>query len=206
MKISGSTTLKEMKEYCDADVRGCIDCPFNEDNVKCSFLRDDKSLPCDWDLPREHDVPLKQSINHDEREQAFDLIMEQCKGRNCHDCAVAEKCEQHANDRKARMTVCDDKSQAAKHDAGKIRPTLVLPSLIRAVATVRMHGVKTYTDPENWRLVSPERYRDALYRHWLAYLDDPNAVDEESGLPHLWHMACNIMFLIEMEGKQNENQ
>lgn len=27
------------------------------------------------------------------------------------------------------------------------------------------------------------------------------AVDEESGLPHLWHCACNIAFLIELEGK-----
>lgn len=80
----------------------------------------------------------------------------------------------------------------------------MLPSLIRAVAAVRMHGVKTYTDPENWRQVSHERYRDALYRHWLAYLDNPNAVDDESGLPHLWHMACNIMFLIEMEGKNGK--
>ena len=41
--------------------------------------------------------------------------------------------------------------------------------------------------------------RDALYRHWLNYLDDPKGVDEESGLPHLWHLACNAAFLIEME-------
>lgn len=38
------------------------------------------------------------------------------------------------------------------------------------------------------------------YRHWLAYLDDPAGTDAESGLPHLWHLACNAAFLIEMEG------
>lgn len=102
-------------------------------------------------------------------------------------------------------SLSEQHDQSVKHDAGKIRPTLVLPSLIRAAAAVRMHGVKTYIDPENWRQVSSERYRDALYRHWLAYLDDQKAVDDESGLPHLWHMACNIMFLIEMEGKRHEN-
>ena len=40
---------------------------------------------------------------------------------------------------------------------------------------------------------------DALLRHTLAYLDDPSGVDEESGIPHLKHMACNIAFLCEME-------
>lgn len=198
MKISGSTTLEEVKAECQEKIERCADCKYIEHGESiCPFY----NYPALWYFGKQHE----KSAAHDEREQAFDLILEQCKGRNCHDCTVTEKCEQHANDRKARMTVCDDKSQAAKHDAGKIRPTLVLPSLIRAVAAVRMHGVKTYTDPENWRQVSPERYRDALYRHWLAYLDDQQAVDDESGLPHLWHMACNIMFLIEMEGK-NENQ
>ena len=89
--------------------------------------------------------------------------------------------------------------QEAKHDEGKIRPTLVPSKLISAVAKVREYGCRKYHDPENWRRVEPERYRDALYRHWLAYLDDPSSVDEESGLPHLWHLACNVAFLIELE-------
>lgn len=88
--------------------------------------------------------------------------------------------------------------QSAKADARKLRPTLVPTSLIRAVATIREYGCYKYHDPENWRKVDPQRYRDALYRHLLAYLDDPEGVDEESGLPHLWHLACNAAFLIEM--------
>ena len=54
-------------------------------------------------------------------------------------------------------------------------------------------------DPDNWKKVEIGRFRDAAYRHWLAYLDDPGGVDPESGYPHLWHCACNIAFLIEME-------
>lgn len=88
----------------------------------------------------------------------------------------------------------------AKADTGKPRPTLVPTSLIRAVTAVREYGTAKYHDPENWRTVEPQRYRDALYRHWLAYLDNPRGVDAESGLPHLWHVACNVAFLIEMEG------
>lgn len=86
----------------------------------------------------------------------------------------------------------------AKADAGKPRPTLVPTSLIRAVTAVREYGTAKYHDPENWRTVEPQRYREALYRHWLAYLDNPTGVDAESRLPHLWHLACNAAFLIEM--------
>ena len=89
-------------------------------------------------------------------------------------------------------------NQPAKADAGKPRPTLVPVSLIEAVTAIRMYGNEKYHDPDNWRQVEPQRYRDALYRHWLAYLKGEKC-DQESGLPHLWHLACNAAFLIEME-------
>lgn len=92
-------------------------------------------------------------------------------------------------------------NQKAKADAGKPRPTLVPVSLIEAVTAVRMYGNEKYHDPENWRQVEPQRYQDALYRHWLSYLKGEQC-DPESGLPHLWHLACNAAFLIEMEGKE----
>lgn len=95
------------------------------------------------------------------------------------------------------------RNQDAKADSGKPRPTLVPVSLIRAVTEIREYGCQKYHDPENWRNVEPQRYRDALYRHWLAYLDGEKT-DEESGLPHLWHIACNVAFLIEMEEESNE--
>lgn len=90
-------------------------------------------------------------------------------------------------------------NQEAKADAGKIRPTLVPQSIIAKIAQVRGYGVQKYKDPDNWKRVEEERYKDAAYRHWLAYLENPKSVDEESGLPHLWHLACNIAFLCEME-------
>lgn len=89
--------------------------------------------------------------------------------------------------------------QEAKADAGKLQLTLVPREIIRNIAAVRMYGNKKYGDPENWRTVSAERYRDALYRHFLAYLDNPSGIDEESGIPHLWHLACNVAFLCELE-------
>lgn len=92
-------------------------------------------------------------------------------------------------------------NQKVKADEGKLRLTLVPSGIIRAIARVRMYGNAKYPEggPDNWKQVEKERYRDAMYRHMLAYLDDPEGIDEESGLPHLWHLACNVAFLIEKE-------
>ena len=92
-----------------------------------------------------------------------------------------------------------DNNQKAKADAGKPRLTLVPRKIIWAIAAIREYGNRKYGDPENWRKVDIQRYRDAAYRHFMAYLDDPKGKDAESGLPHLWHLACNIAFLVEME-------
>ena len=94
-------------------------------------------------------------------------------------------------------------SQTAKADAGKLQLTMVPREIIRDIAAVRMYGNSKYGDPENWRTVEVERYRDAAFRHLLAYLDEPEGKDEESGLPHLWHLACNIAFLCEMEAQHD---
>lgn len=92
-----------------------------------------------------------------------------------------------------------ENNQNAKSDAGKIRPTMVPPEVIWAVAVIREYGTQKYGDPENWRQVEPQRYRDAAYRHFLHYLADHRSVDPESGLPHLWHWACNVAFLCALE-------
>lgn len=86
----------------------------------------------------------------------------------------------------------------AKYDADKPRLDLVPPGIIEAVGIVRDYGTRKYGDPDNWRNVEPERYVAALMRHLCKFLRNPHGVDEESGIPHLFHMACNIAFLVEM--------
>lgn len=99
-----------------------------------------------------------------------------------------------------------DKDQSAKADKGKLELSLVNPELVKAVAEVRMYGTEKYGDSENWRKVEPKRYVDALYRHLLAYIEG-DEVDEESGLSHLAHMACNISFLLNKEYlKEHESE
>jgi hypothetical protein len=99
-----------------------------------------------------------------------------------------------------------EESQKAKADAGKEQLTLVPRRIIHDICQIRMYGNKKYPDggPDNWKRVSKERYRDAAFRHFLAYLDDPQGVDEESGFPHYWHLCCNLAFLCEFEDAERE--
>jgi hypothetical protein len=91
-------------------------------------------------------------------------------------------------------------NQEAKRDEGKLQLSLVPTQIIKDIAVIRMYGNAKYGDAENWRTVEKKRYIDALYRHWLEYVKDNESVDGESGYPHLWHCACNMAFLCEMEG------
>lgn len=90
-------------------------------------------------------------------------------------------------------------NQEIKADKGKPQCRLVPSEIIRCIARVREYGLKKYGSSESWRKVEVERYQDAMYRHLLAYIEDPFGRDEESGLPHLWHLACNAAFLCELQ-------
>lgn len=93
-----------------------------------------------------------------------------------------------------------------KADSGKAQLTLVPRRIIWDIARVRMYGVNVKypeTGRDGWREISKERLQDALLRHVLRYLDDPDGVDDESGLPHLWHVATNVAFLCEMEEEKS---
>ena len=89
--------------------------------------------------------------------------------------------------------------QTAKADNSKLQLTLVPPELIEAVAVARMYGNMKYHAPDNWKTVEKSRYRDALCRHLIAYLREPYGADPESGIPHLFLLACNVAFLCAFE-------
>nr|DAJ41252.1 MAG TPA: hypothetical protein [Caudoviricetes sp.] len=93
--------------------------------------------------------------------------------------------------------------EGTKDDNGKLKLSRVPPELIEAVARVRDFGDRKYTDPENWKHIAPERWHEALLRHVLAIWNDPMHIDEESGLPSLWHVACNAAFLCAQDNEVN---
>lgn len=95
-----------------------------------------------------------------------------------------------------------DNLMGGKDTAGKPRVSLVPMQIVRDIAVIRDYGDKKYGSTDNWRMVDSRKFVDALGRHTLAFLENPLSVDEESGLPHLWHLECNAAFLSEMFRKE----
>lgn len=94
-----------------------------------------------------------------------------------------------------------------KKDEGKNRLDLVYPILIEQVGRVRTFAVTSkYGDPENWKTIDNliPRYTAAAMRHFEAWRSGEK-IDKESGLSHLAHCACNIMFLMEWERLHEDN-
>lgn len=112
-------------------------------------------------------------------------------------------CEQHKMVYETECHHCDaEKKQGLKYDDGKLLVSLVQPEFIKGVAEVLTFGAAKYK-PNSWQTVpdAKRRYEDALYRHWLAYLEGER-LDSESGLEHLKHLACNAMFLLHLSREQ----
>jgi len=82
-----------------------------------------------------------------------------------------------------------------KHDQGKLRYDLIEPAFLRDLAAVLTMGAEKYEE-DGWKHVPnlERRYAAALMRHFEA-IRSGQEVDEESGLPHIAHVACNAMFL-----------
>lgn len=96
----------------------------------------------------------------------------------------------------------DKVTDGLKHDGGKPRLDLVPPEIIEAVGAVMTHGAEKYGEG-SYRNVEPKRYRAALMRHICQWLRDPHGIDEDSGLPHLYHIACNVAFLLEIDKERD---
>lgn len=83
-----------------------------------------------------------------------------------------------------------------KHDVGKWRISLIPVKCIKSIVAVLEFGAKKYA-VDNWKTVpdAKTRYYDAAIRHLTAWFDGEK-IDAESGLPHLAHAACCLIFLI----------
>ena len=87
-----------------------------------------------------------------------------------------------------------------KDDAEKPKLELIPVNCLSSVAEVLSMGAKKY-GKDNWRSCTDlDRYYGALLRHLFAYKSG-ELVDKESGLPHLSHAMCNVMFLLELTTK-----
>ena len=91
-----------------------------------------------------------------------------------------------------------------KDDQGKNRLDLIEPEFIEGVGKVLTFGAEKYEE-NSWQKVdnAENRYYAAAMRHLLAWRKGEK-IDPESGLNHLDHVACNIMFLQHFEKEDDE--
>lgn len=93
-----------------------------------------------------------------------------------------------------------------KYDSEKPRVDLLIdgcPLSLEAISQVLTFGSKKYAD-HNWQHVEggEQRYKAALMRHVLASAKGEK-VDSETGLSHLAHAACCVLFMLELELKKD---
>jgi hypothetical protein len=91
---------------------------------------------------------------------------------------------------------------ARKDDKDKIRMELIQPVLFEEVGKVLTFGAKKY-EPFNWMKgngLDSMRIYGAIQRHLNSWRDGED-VDKESGLLHLSHAVCELMFLLQFQVK-----
>lgn len=82
-----------------------------------------------------------------------------------------------------------------KFDTDKPPLSLIDRHAIEEIAKVLAFGAKKY-EAHNWRKgIAYSRLLDAAIRHLYAFADGEN-LDPESGLPHVAHAGCCIVFLL----------
>jgi len=91
-----------------------------------------------------------------------------------------------------------DSDSFTKHDTGKRQLSLLPFEALEKITDVLMFGAEKY-DRDNWKkCTDTDRYMDALFRH-LAEIQKGEVIDAETGLSHLSHAGCNILFLLYFE-------
>ena len=90
-----------------------------------------------------------------------------------------------------------------KQDQGKPRLDLVPLEIVEAIGIVMTKTLETYTEG-SWRRVERFRFKAAMMRHLVRYMANPKSVAKDTKLPHLWHLATNVAFLISMDWEGEE--
>ena len=95
--------------------------------------------------------------------------------------------------------------EGVKFDLGKLEYGLLPPLALEETVKVLTFGAQKYAR-DNWQLVpdSKRRYFDALQRHVWAWKRG-ESLDPESGIHHLAHAMCCLMFLYEHDVKYSSS-
>lgn len=93
--------------------------------------------------------------------------------------------------------------EGTKYDESKVRTDLLPTNPLMDIAKVLTFGARKYND-RNWEKgIAWNRVYGALQRHLFAWWNGQD-LDPETGLSHLAHAGCCIVFLLEFEKTHRE--
>lgn len=96
------------------------------------------------------------------------------------------------------LAEAEKKSPGLKFDTGKPPLELLSPRYLEGTAKVLGFGAQKYA-AWNWsKGIHYSRLIGGILRHVTAFQAGED-IDPESGLPHLYHASCGLMFLTEMQ-------
>lgn len=92
-----------------------------------------------------------------------------------------------------------DPTEGRKYDSEKLDYTLVPWEGMEDIVKVLQYGAKKYAR-DNWKHVenNKTRYLAAAFRHLVQH-NNGELADDETGLSHLAHAGCCILFLLALE-------
>ncbi len=189
--------------------RKCYECQVAGDCQQLTWCNEKTKPMTSEDAPVELQNPLTRPACFGTSASNTELMEE----RKCSLCPVKVSCYNKTNLKRnvdAVTTSYSDRLLAVskglvepgtKLDTDKLRWSLLPSGTIAQVIHVLEYGAKKYS-VGNWVGVPDgnTRYYDAAMRHLDAWrggeINDP-----ESGLPHLAHAACCLLFLLWFDGK-----
>lgn len=108
--------------------------------------------------------------------------------------------------KKDANTAADVPHAGVKFDAGKPQWSLLPMDAVEEIVKVLDYGANKYA-AHNWaKGMRWTRCIDAAFRHLSVWADskrgESNSIDHDTGLSHLAHAACNLLFLIAYEKRK----
>lgn len=113
-----------------------------------------------------------------------------------------------------KKPLSDTTDYTIKYDQNKHKLSQFPREAMEAVCEVMEYGARKY-EKGSWNRVDVQRYIDAAARHLYAMQDiNENGKecinlakkDEESGIEHLYHLACNVVYAVSLYRREKKKK
>lgn len=137
--------------------------------------------------------PEKEAVKYEQFKAEYSRRMSSCASQLTHMDFIPE-------DSDRTVSAQGGVKEVAKNGIPKTMYQLYDPEFYEGTCKVLTLGAIKY-EKDNWQKVDKEEYERAVESHFQEYKKG-NKIDPETGLSHLYHCACNLMFLDYFDRKE----